>query len=826
MKVYIEQDTNKIYFPEDYVSLEDITDEGDFVYKVRYVVKLANLLKAAKEKKTYVAQISVIKDQPESQKATVFTQGFEAKKIVNNLQKQASNQKDINRNEAKKVLYKKLSDITKKIPNDKLVDINRAIQNNFSDIPGVKKYFSYAVYSTDELKTENINAPVLEMNLNKSFKDSSIDATTGNIREESLKLVNVHNIDPADFVCRRSNSILPAMKQHSGLTGNSSWFLKKQNDPNESKKIEILFKSLLSDMNVSSHAQIPNAAYANVITKIEETEVEIEEILNIPKQVLSGDKFILRIELITSKNIVVQKMSEVVNHSQLVSLLQSPTIPPNIKLMSTGITGRNLIQLEQNDRTATAIAVYKKTIASDLYSLNSDYQKVSVVNLTSMDAGILIEDKALSPNPVIYRAVSIGSDGQNGSDFSSVVAPRKRVKSTLENSMFFKRPSHLVLTNEIRDTKNLLFIDNIPIEAVALELYRRDLTIKGDWMKVGITYPLKHVATRPIEISDSRLKKRRIYEYQCYLTYPDGTQTPSGNNLVIEFNLVESNVVDVQIENLKIDSNNPNDVDVMFDIRKSIILTQTDILKSLLIEQGITEFDVNLESNKHKLSDLFFLKVARKNMNTGQIEDYGIVDGLSFSDKVYGKIKNVSALQPNTTYKYEISAYSRAAETLFTDLSRSVDVRTNAYNLKPAKYYHPVTLNEGNIVTEASYKKNHSFSQFSIGRLCDVKYVTVNFSENLPKILEAKAVQLNEKKIVLNWITQGNSSLFDHFIIVLEINGMRTIVGKTYGPSEKNNYRFIDNLDNGEHGPLEYIITPVYYDFTRGNPIRTSAIII
>ena len=68
------------------------------------------------------------------------------------------------------------------------------------------------------------------------------------------------------------------------------------------------------------------------------------------------------------------------------------------------------------------------------------------------------------------------------------------------------------------------------------------------------------------------------------------------------------------------------------------------------------------------------------------------------------------------------------------------------------------------------------------------------------------------------------SSFMDLIIFLIEINGMRTIVGKSHAVGGTNSFSFIDVLDNGEHGTLEYLITPVYFDYTRGSEIRLAPI--
>jgi len=96
----------------------------------------------------------------------------------------------------------------------------------------------------------------------------------------------------------------------------------------------------------------------------------------------------------------------------------------------------------------------------------------------------------------------------------------------------------------------------------------------------------------------------------------------------------------------------------------------------------------------------------------------------------------------------------------------------------------------------------------------------------LPKIQDAKAIVVNDSKVVVEWKIQGDARKIDHYLIVLEINGIRTVVGKAGSIGDTNRIEFVDCLDNGEHGALEYSIIPVYLDYSRGTEIRTSPILI
>ena len=80
--------------------------------------------------------------------------------------------------------------------------------------------------------------------------------------------------------------------------------------------------------------------------------------------------------------------------------------------------------------------------------------------------------------------------------------------------------------------------------------------------------------------------------------------------------------------------------------------------------------------------------------------------------------------------------------------------------------------------------------------------------------------------ILIQWSLNGNIDLVDHFIIVLNVLGIKTIVGTAHNISNSSYFEFVDLLTNNEGGSIFYHIIPVYYDYSRGPEIKTGKIVI
>lgn len=844
MRIRIEKQNDRLELPDDFAQLEKIEKDGTFVYRFKYEAKIGRILGRSKSRQSIRVNIRVLKNTSIEKRVRIFDKGFKPEDIVKRLRFKMSLQRQLMRRRKKLRLKEKRSDISKRIPNSETYRISglrkgqkerlanrrrnsqKSHRKDTKRIMSFTKRFEHKVKSIQSLKAGDKLAPILDANLNKEISEQETQATTRLIRRESMRLLYLSKGDPGEWSGRKTRTIAPARKQHRGISSKPSFFLKNNSDPLLRRKMDTLVKSYLTKTKVAHHEELIGAKFVNVMQKIEDDVVRIEEIIKFEPGIIDADTFVVQFDLVNNKGLLIQRESRVVRHAKNVALLQRPVVPPKISVAPFGKKGRSLITLKQLDDNATKIAVYKKEANASRFNLNNEFEQIEIVDATKNDPEVYVEDFVFSNNPIIYRAVPIGVNGDLGAEFNSFVVKNERIATGAKEN-YLRRPCFLSLYNEIDGRTNTLFIDNIPNEPISLEVYRRDVELKENWRLVNEPIYLETNADRPLEIDDDGLKINRIYEYKVMMLFADGAKVDAGNRLLIKFTPIESNVVNLKIENLA--WNQDDDVvDVTFDINKSAINKDLDSVKQALRSQEIDEYDEDIKDKKENLQDLFFIRVLRTNLSSGEVEDFGIVEAESFSDRDLGPIKNVSELEVGNSYKYAVIAYARAAETLIPDYTRAVNSGSiNQYTLKPGKYLHPITLGEaGSIVTNSSLKRNHASSAFTQGKVVDIQYVDVDLANFLPKIQEAKAAVVNSKRTLLQWRVKGDPSLIDHFIVVLEINAMRTIVGKSHAVGGDNTFEFVDILDNGEHGALEYILIPVYYDYSRGAELRLDAIFI
>jgi len=268
-----------------------------------------------------------------------------------------------------------------------------------------------------------------------------------------------------------------------------------------------------------------------------------------------------------------------------------------------------------------------------------------------------------------------------------------------------------------------------------------------------------------------------------------------------------------------------NEYDTTFSITSEIIPGQIDLVKNALASQGLTEYADAIQADRSQLQKLFSYKVERFNMVTGELEDFGVIREPSFSDLKYQKNSSVKPIEAGARYQYKVTTYLRATDSLLSSIRTTVS-GSRGYTYQPFKWMHPLALNQGTLSTPESRKRNFAESDFTFGDVVDITTTTVSLADNIPIVEQAVASKISNSKVLISWNVKGTLKKIDHFIVILEVLGIRTVVGKSHALGNTNHFRFLDNLTNNEKGGLTYIIIPVYQDQGRGAEVKTNTVVV
>lgn len=819
MKVSLKKETNIIDVPDEgAVRLIETTKDGYFRYEVSYRVDPQRAIQ------NDAITVKILASQkPFSKQPTSLLTQFNPELLIKNIQKKASINKDQSKSQKSNIIFTYISDISSKIPNNKTTEL--AIGNVLGKGNVIlNKQKIIKTQTVQEINEQNITLPVLENNLANTVVQTQIPRNTAIARKDFVNILIRKGIDPAKISGTKINTIQSAKKVADGVVSSPAQSLKKYN-LTESQKISF-FGNLINDINPNSVLQLNSLDHVNVLVDSPRTTIDIIETVDIPIGLLQLDTFFFILQLIDKNGIEIQSINISVPHSKNISNLEIPVHPPKLVVLQTGIPGKNIIQVKQVDKNATGVALYRKEIKTGIPITDSSYTFIGDISITSDQDFQRIEDFVNNYNTVIYRAIPFNSSRMMSSEFDTAgVQGIKRRKS----EKYDKRQNFVSIVGEIVNGAISLEIRDIPPGVCLVSLLRRNLTIREKNFSVIVKPFLitNEEYGAPLFATDNNVQENRIYEYQVELLYPDGNKDIGANNLIIKYEPITANIVETTVSKPNVIQSGV-DLDVQFELNSSLTSTDLDYIQKTLKNQGLLDYyQDGILSEKEKLQSIIAYGIKRANLTTGELEDFGIVADTNFSDKKYGPVKSVKPLQAGNEYRYFITTYFRKTETTLENVERTVQVSQNIfYTFKPSKWLHPLTLKNGNITTEASRKKNHSQTAFSFGAVGSIATVNVSLADVLPSVVEASAQKFGKNSNIIRWRVQGQVTKIDHFIIILEMIGMRTVVGKCHNISESNYFQFIDVLENGEKGKLTYYIVPVFYDFVRGTEVSTNEVIV
>jgi hypothetical protein len=738
---------------------------------------------------------------------------FSSEKITSDLLKKNSVIKDVIRASAENDIIKVKSDFTARFSNELSQQFAKKDLTNPIQVKLVRNFVSVPIKSAEK---QNINLPILESSIAPTANPSQIDE--GNIKKLANELLYEKGIDPASIFLKQ-NAIIGAKKNFEGVAHVKS-------NINIDKRYELILSSInkgnIEKPTINSISPIATITLPR-LTGV--TNVIMEEYIDIPYGSIQKGEFYIVFILRDASGIPVQKLSKIVPHANNIAALKVPKKPPIIRHIKNGKFGKNTLEIQQVDENGIGINLYRKICNTSKNNIDSEYTFVGKIPLTVLDGPKLVDDFVSNASQIIYRAIPYGEDDRNGFEFSTTVAAPVKIPSRLVNGN--KRKSYAGLIYEITNAGIIIKIIDIPSGPTSVILLKEDLTSKKGFQFVDKPRLLTGKGSDAIVFNDSNVSKGKIYRYFYKFVYKDGSELFGSNSITIEYLPETKNIVKTQIINPKVVEKG-TDFDVEFTLESYFINTSEEELKKTLFQQGLGDF-FSTKLNIEDLQNLIAYGIVRNNLTTGEIENFGIVVDKKFSDLEHGKVNGVKPVKIGNEYEYSVTTFFRSPISMLKEYTKTVEFPENPqknYSYKPYIWLHPITLTQGNIISDRSLKRNHAKTQFSFGEIGNITKTTLSLANILPNIYDASATKMNSRLIKIQWKLQGNATKIDHFIVILNILGMKTVVGKAHNITDSNYFEFYDTLTDNEKGSLSYTIIPVYYDYSRGKEISTNKVLI
>lgn len=830
MKVTFKQNNDILSFvePEDNTAtLSQMPSRIDspFVYRVEYSIDIAKALQnGSTSVDILISPFPVVSSDPAS-----ITKSSTTQELLDNLLLRNPLRKDSVRSSAQAAIVVHKSDFTKVIDNSSLKSLKQqfAIAKNdgssrLAIVQGNK------VVNVGSLG--NTELPVFD------GQNAQQESTVLSFQSLAKSLLSTGNEDPAQIAGKRTNEIATLNNQVGGLLSNT-----KFKDAALSKAVRDSLIGVKQNDARSNTNELSNDSFVGTWTanKPKTKLTSVVEYVTVDNNLISGSTFYLTFRIRNSRGITIQTITKLVRHDLQMAIFRLPVKPPLIQQYNKTGFGQVIIAAKQMDINGEAIRLYRKDTTSSLKT--ALWTLVSQQNTVSGDDYVRFVDYYNSTHPVIYRAVTVNRDGIAGADFSSLmVRTAKSGVPALSRGNPVHSPSwsesFCSITGSPQSNNTIsLTISDFPTDVIAFKLYRRDLSIieayPGTLVDEGLFYLLERESNGDsVQVIDQDVLVNRIYEYSCKLLYSTGREVNSPVPLVLANKPIQNNIVSITLSPPVIEQSG-KDVDVSFVIKKEILQNSADRVKKFLTEQGfIGEFQDEIIADRSKLGQLFAVVVQRTNLSNGMVEDFGVLPDDNFSDRAVGIARGVVNPEPGVNYRYTITTYARNIETMLPTLTKEGAAGTPlAYSYLPSEWLHPITLANGNIVSENSLRRNYASLDFTFGTIVDVKEFDIQLAEIKPTINSATARVMTNDKVIVRWTIQGDTTKIDHFLIVMEMLGgsLRTTVGKAHSiTGNSNTIEWIDQLENKESGALTYVIIPVYLDYSSGVEARTNQILI
>ena len=716
----------------------------------------------------------------------------------------------------------------------------------FSVRRDIRKYYSVSDVKNNELYTRvfvnekvgalnalNQNTNTNNLNINANLLQN-IAPSKFNLRKQLNNLRYTQKIDPASLYVGGTNAIVPLSKTFAGIIPRPNFTQTALFSQNS--RVKNIISSALSKTTIGTQGSLPEDTYITTIKKVATDTINVVDNLVIPVNIFGKSDFKLVFEVFDNQEKRLQKFEAFVSHNTNLNTLYI-TLPPRINKKSNPGSAGTTILVEQVDPYAKGISVYRRTLYAQTNDTIANYVKIADIALTSGMDPYTFRDNVKTNNDIIYRFIPYDENKSLASVFSTILIPNENRSLPRKIS---NRRSFCVLDYSTDVDSLIIKATDVPVEAVAICFYRRNKTINQDkFTRISNIIRVQSNSILPMRLVDQAVKKHNVYEYKIGIIYLDGIEQMAPQMLTIEFRPIDKNIATANISNLQNTTYGNGIPDVTFTVAYSVNNNQAEDLKKLFTEQNLlAEYGQDIIDNKQKLQNLFSYKVLRLNKHSSELEDFGVITDVNFSDRKQGIAKGVKPLVPGIEYKYTVTTLLRDPETLYPTIHRTVsktakESRKNLNLIKSYEYYpyewmQPVTFRNGTLYSDTSIIRIYpqTLPSFEFGAVVDIKETTISIIEDLPKITNAVVNKIRNRGCLLEWNVSGNYRKADYFIITRDMSGLKTIVGAAHSMNSTGKYAYLDQPSNDEKGPATYFITPVYYNDMQGSAAQTNRIVI
>jgi hypothetical protein len=829
---------------DDFARLVAVLDNGDLQFEFTYSISQSDVIKYNAQKVTIdVESRNIAKKQllGASQRGAVDTAA-----LVQNIRTAITDAKSTLQQQTKYQIASRDSDITAYINADVIPQLRARAPT--SQIPSFNRPRLTSV-SAASVKRNNDSQPVLHRVANSAVVpdlQTTLTASMSVIPQELMHdMITRQGLDPS-YALQLTPRAISEDSSRGGLS-NPQQAIELVTDP-ASQLLNFYLFPPTANVPPTTTDDVVDTDMVQVMQTVSSDELDIPCQITLPNSQLFAastpiTQVFVTFNLIDPKtNLAIDSITKTIDLTKYIHVYYTPRVPPVMKASSSPTSMTVSLEIKQIDPGATGIQLYKKSFWTSSTETD-DYSLIGSYNVTARDQSLLVYVDQPTKSPVMYRAIAMGQQSIQGFEFTNVIARAARYTPVLA----------VALTAQQLDTGIQLEVRHLPTNAVAVMFLRWNMTTFDDQFTIAPvisvfdSVPIQSMneptdapnatdvsfiddAARQSDILttvDTDVADGNIYRYVARVIYRDGATNDYGDATLAFVQpapgQVDTSIVDVVVTHAAAVPN------VTFNITTSTIDTDIDAVKQMLDNQGMTQFfQGDLQAQRDQLMNLIAHSVDRVDLSTGIRESFGILTVSQFDDVSLGKGLSVSPLQYGHRYRYEIYPLLRAAETMFDQLVKSaIDSTTQkSYSFSPAKFLHPYTLSRGVIVTSDGVRQRTAKDPMSFGVVGSITTTEVSFDDDTATITNLTAANFDRVTNVITWQILGNLSQVDHFIVMKQVHGIRTVIGKVHSEFANGACQYVHSLSTHDVGSLNYVVIPVYSDYRVGSESSSNSLIV
>lgn len=735
--------------------------------------------------------------------------------LIKNLQVRSSLRKDVRRRRRISAVLRTTVDMTAFFSNT--LAPRFATAGRSASLAKLKSRKGFVLQSVGQIKSSNIRHPILKIQ-NRVPSHS----TSRRSRRTAVGLVLNHGVDPAT-VYRSRSKVQTSMQAISGLTTSRVTRIKA---PHAMVK-SMMIVDKISTSTVSHRPRLSNDSLIPVFKRFTDPNVNIRKNILINEKILDGkSRFYVKFDMKNISGRTVFSSVKTVQHSRQLIALATPRIAPDILLSPYRRFGKNVLEVRQRDPVAETIHLYRKTINRSSGRLaDSAYLKVGVLNLSRQEGDKKFIDLVDNSKTYIYRAIPIGSGGEIGIKFGSVVSRGLPIK----NAKRRRTISTISITTELTQQGIEVKLTEFPIGPVSVKVMRRDMTLhERDFTVINDASPIRLIGSTDdaMFFLSTDVKEDHIYEFAAVLIYEDGDEEYASQVSLIQYDAVKTNVVETSVSTIDIRETAGNKFNATFNIKTTIVPGKVDIIKRALEDQDLlSEFADVLKDEREDLQKLVTHTISRTDMTNGETVDLGLFVSGKFNDRKAGRLKGAPPLSPGRSYRYTISPQLRSAETLFSKLKVTKKDATTGrnYTYKPSKFKNPFIIKKGTLKSAGKSSRITAKNDFELGAVGSPFYFVITVPKDDPDVNGLRAYQIDRDTVEITWSVSGDMSRIDHFIVqALKLDGTE-FIGAAHNISDMKSFRFYDELDEGDQ-EIQYRVIMVSSDYRRSRIFKSNKV--